>query len=141
MGRLASALLAGFFLAGFAGCVHHHHGRGHASPSVAQRTGPVVAKKGPPPHAPAHGYRHKRRHDGVELVFDSGRGVYVVVGLHDHYFHADRYYRLAGGAWQVSARIDRGWTALDLSSLPPGLAKQRGARGRGKRQHPAKHGY
>ena len=138
MGRLASALLAGFFLAGFAGCVHHHHGRGHAA------TGPVVTKRGPPPHAAAHGYRHKRRHDGVELIFDSGRGVYVVVGLSDHFFHAAHYYRLAGGAWQVSLRLDRGWTALEASALPAGLAKQRGtgkARGHGKRQSPAKHGY
>lgn len=141
MGPLARALLAGFVLAVFAGCVHHHHGRRHVPSTVAEPTGPVVAKRGPPPHAPAHGYRHKRRQDAVDLVFDSGLGVYVVVGLHDHYFHADRYYRLAGGAWQVSLRINRGWTALEASALPPGLAKRRGARGHGKRQHPAKHGY
>lgn len=27
---------------------------------------------GPPPHAPAHGYRNKQRANGVELVYDSG---------------------------------------------------------------------
>jgi hypothetical protein len=27
---------------------------------------------GPPSHAPAHGYRHKNRAKGVELVYDSG---------------------------------------------------------------------
>ena len=32
-----------------------------------------VYRHGPPPHAPAHGYRHKQH--GVELVYDSGRGV------------------------------------------------------------------
>lgn len=28
---------------------------------------------GPPPHAPAHGYRHKHRAKSVEIVYDSGR--------------------------------------------------------------------
>ncbi|MFQ5585276.1 MAG: hypothetical protein ACE5GF_00390, partial [Thermodesulfobacteriota bacterium] len=43
-------------------------------------------KHGPPPHAPAHGYRHKHRH-GVELMFDGGLGVYIAVGLSGIYFH------------------------------------------------------
>ncbi len=29
----------------------------------------------PPPHAPAHGYRHYHPADGMELVFDSELGV------------------------------------------------------------------
>ena len=31
----------------------------------------VGSGNGPPQHAPAHGYRHKHRAKGVELVYDS----------------------------------------------------------------------
>ena len=47
----------------------------------AQTGNPEIKEKhtGPPPHAPAHGYRHKHP-DGVELVYKSNIGGYAVVG-------------------------------------------------------------
>ena len=86
-------------------------------------TGPVFRAgpgNGPPPHAPAHGYRRKHP-SGVELVFDSGRGVYIVVGLTDHYYHDGYFYRLRGGIWEMSLKSDSGWAAVSMASLPPGL--------------------
>jgi hypothetical protein len=75
---------------------------------------------GPPAHAKAHGYRGKQV-CGYELVYDSGRGVYVVVGLPDCYYHEGRFYRLRAGAWEISLRADGDWTPADHQVLPPGL--------------------
>src|SRR5262245_11687981 len=57
---------------------------------------PVIVREGgahgPPPWAPAHGHRrhHQRayqhRDATVDMVFDSGLGVYVVVGLPNYYY-------------------------------------------------------
>ncbi len=33
-------------------------------------------KQGPPPHAPAHGYRHKHQH-GHDMEYNSDAGAYV----------------------------------------------------------------
>ena len=98
------------------GCVHHHH----PGPSV-----PAARAKahGPPPHAPAHGYRHKHRHHGVDLVFDSGLGVYLVLGQDAHYFHGDRFFRLSGGVWQVSGELGSGWATIAVGNLPAGLQR------------------
>jgi len=108
--------------------VHHHV----PVPQTAR-----VEKRGPPPHAPAHGYRHKHKaHAGeVELVFDSGLGVYVVLGWPGHFYDQSHYYRQDGGVWQVSARLDGGWVAASTKKLPPGLAKK--GRGPKKGPHPA----
>ena len=95
----------------------------------------------PPAHAPAHGNRRKQV-AGVELVFDTGLGVYVVVGHPDHYYHEGHFYRLSGGVWEMSLKIDGGWAFASGKPLPPGLRakgngkfKNRGkavARGKGK---------
>jgi hypothetical protein len=102
---------------------------------------PTVSKgNGPPAHAPAHGHRRKQVH-GMELVFDSGRGVYVVVGLSDHYYHDGYFYRLRGGLWEMSLKPDGGWKAASRNSLPLGLqakAKANG-NGNGKGKGKAKH--
>lgn len=95
---------------------------------------------GPPPHAPAHGYRRKHHapEGDVELAFDSELGVYVVIGLPSHYFWDGLYLRVEDGRWYTSARLDGGWEACSRSSLPPGLAKKT-AKGRGRRgRGPAK---
>ncbi len=87
------------------------------------RRGPVVTPgpgNGPPAHAKAYGYRRKQV-SGVELVFDSGMGVYVVVGYPDHYYHDGYFYRLRSGAWEMSLKPDSGWATVSMSSLPPGL--------------------
>lgn len=106
------------------GCVHHHH---HASAPVK------VKKGGPPPWAPAHGYRHKHA-QGVDLTFDRGLGVYIVVGYENHFFYRDHFYRGSGSDWQMSASIRGSWVRIDVSQLPDGLA----VRSRGKHRHPPK---
>ncbi len=100
---------------------------------------PVTGKPGygPPPHAPAHGYRHKQR-DGVELVYNAGDGVYVVVGFTDYYFWDDYYYRLVDDRWQVSVHVSGPWNAVEATHLPPGL--QRKAKAHKKSMSPPGHG-
>jgi hypothetical protein len=89
---LFAVMLTPFWISG---CVHHHY------------HDPGYSRGGPPPHAPAHGYRHKQsNHD---LVFDSGLGVYVVLGRPDYYFWDNRYYRYHDGHWQFSADVDGRW--------------------------------
>jgi hypothetical protein len=104
----------------------------------------VSKDNGPPAHAPAHGYRRKHI-DGAELVFDSSMGLYVVVGYSDHYYHEGYYYRLRDGLWEMSLKLDGGWTFVSERSLPPGLrvkVKANGNdngngndRGKGKAKH------
>jgi hypothetical protein len=87
------------------------------SPEVVDR------QTGPPPHAPAHGYRHKH-HQGVNLVYDAEIGVYLVMG-HDHcYFHKDSFYRFTNGSWEVSVGIDGKWRTIPGKKVPPGLKKK-----------------
>ena len=92
---------------------------------------------GPPPHAPAHGYRHKHHSHGVDLIFDSGLGVYVVVDLDRVFFHQSHYYRLRDGGWSVSIRPDGGWGSVARRDLPAGLHTYGGKPGKSKK---AKHG-
>jgi len=96
-------------------------------------------KHGPPPHAPAHGYRHK--YEGVELVYDSGRGVYVVVDFPLHFYFDGRYYRCREPRWEVGVHIDGPWEPISEDLLPPGLrAKDKGeGKGKGKsKEHPGR---
>jgi hypothetical protein len=76
---------------------------------------------GPPPHAPAHGYRHKHQRDDVELVFDSKRGVYLVVGIPGCYFHDGVYYRRASQQWQMTFTISGVWKSIGDGAVPEGL--------------------
>jgi hypothetical protein len=96
-----------------------------------------VYKHGPPPHAPAHGYR--RKYQGVELVFDSGRGVYVVVEFPNHYYFKGRYYRLHEGQWEVSTSIDGEWEFVSEESLPWGLQTKDKKKAKSKpKEHPGR---
>ncbi len=104
-----------------------------------------TVRHGPPAHAPAHGYRHKRV-SGVKLTFDSGRGVYIVAGHPNCYYHDGYFYRLRGSAWEMSMKFKTGWARVSGRSLPKGLqAKQvkakvkasgngKVAKGKGKRK-------
>ena len=139
MNRCLPTLCVLIALAAFPGCIQQQHHRVHRAPVLVAKS-----KHGPPPHAPAHGYRHKHHHHGVELVFDSKIGVYAVAGRRDHYFYNDHFYHLVDAGWVVSGRLDRGWVRIEPEKLPKGLAKQwRKAKGhgKGKHRHPAKHGY
>ena len=95
----------------------------------------VLRKSGPPPHAPAHGYRHKHQ-SGREFRFDSHLGVYIVEGNTDIYFHDGWFVRIRSGIWQVSATLGGQWKPRSAEWVPPGLrskhhAKKPKARGRG----------
>ena len=94
-------------------------------------------KHGPPPHAPAHGYRHK--HQGVELVYDSGRGVYVVIGLAHHYYFKGHYYRLRETQWEVGVHVEGPWEFVSDEALPWGLRAEGKGKGKGKsKEHPGR---
>lgn len=61
--------------------------------AVRVGTGPDVVRKGPPPHAPAHGYRRKCRYyyyPSAEVYFELGQR---------------RYFWIEGGAWRVGVRL------------------------------------
>ncbi len=88
------------------------------------------AKHWPPPHAPAHGYRHK--HQGVELVYDSGRGVYVVIDLPSHYYFKGRYYRRGEIQWEAGVNIDGPWEFVSEDAMPKGLRAKEKGKGKAK---------
>ena len=58
---------------------------------------PNASWSDPPAHAPAHGHRAKHGdhgrvfHSGVEVVFDSERGVHIAVGFPGLFFHEDQF--------------------------------------------------
>lgn len=88
---------------------------------------------GPPPHAPAHGYRQK--HHGHELEYDSDLGVYIVIGLASLYFIDGVYYKISNDNWFSSDRPDGGWHAYNNNVLPGKLYNKHGnkkARGKEK---------
>ena len=75
-------------------------------------------KPGPPPHAPAHGYRHKH-HGNHDLVYDSGIGAYIVVNIPETYFGNNLYIRLStDGRWLVAATLEGGWRVAVGSEVP-----------------------
>lgn len=75
---------------------------------------------GPPPHAPAHGYRAKHHHH--DMVYDSRLGAYVVLGYNDHYYNDGWYFRYHDGFWQISAELGgRDWRDVDHYRVPEGL--------------------
>jgi hypothetical protein len=99
-----------------AGCVvhHHDHDRNHGSPGRGY---------GPPPHAPAHGYRSKY-HDH-DLRFDSGLGVYVVVDMPDVFFLDDRWYRWYPDRWEYAVGPRGPWRVIEIERLPGQLHKHK----------------
>jgi hypothetical protein len=108
--RLFSILLAGL-VSTSAACV------------VVDGHGPGVHRGGPPPHAPAHGYRHKHR--GHDLRFDSDLGVYVVVGLRDVWFLDGSYFRIVGDRWEIAVGTDGPWRVASRSAVPGRLYQKR----------------
>ncbi len=119
--RFAALLCAMIVLAG---CVHVHHrhppGRGY----------------GPPAHAPAHG--HRMKHHDHELVFDASLGVYVVIGLSDHYFHDGWYYRPHEGHFVRGTCVSGPWVTIGELDVPDGIVRHCCGGGGGKSH--GKHG-
>ena len=94
-------------------------------------------KHGPPPHAPAHGYRHKHR--GAELVYDSGRGIYVVIDFPNHYYFKGHYYRLGEAQWEVGVNLEGPWGFISYGELPKGLRIEKKGKAKGKsKEHPGR---
>jgi hypothetical protein len=89
---------------------------------------------GPPPHAPAHGYRNQ--HQGHVVRYDASLGVYVVLGLPNYYYNNNVYYRYDRDDWYYSHSLDRDWRHCDERNLPPGLAKKYKARKKYKKKGP-----
>ncbi|MEJ2760132.1 MAG: hypothetical protein P8126_00955 [Gammaproteobacteria bacterium] len=78
---------------------------------------------GPPPHAPAHGYRYD--YHGHELLYDRALGAYIVTGRPGVYFYGGTYYRYERNHWYYSRSLDKGWQMRrGERGLPPGLAKK-----------------
>ena len=131
---LTATLLALLFLLG--ACVHvHEHEHKHKH------------KGGPPPWAPAHGYRHKQ--PGPDLVFDAHIGVYVVVGHPQVYFHDGHYFRRVSSHWERCGDWKKAhWKNVDAARVPDPLLKHYAKKGpkhgkgkaKGKGHGPAKHG-
>jgi hypothetical protein len=127
-----AAVLAMFLLGSLGGCFYHVH-----SPRSASVHG---RGHGPPPHAPAHGHRHKKHQDGIELVFDSGLGVYFVVDRPGYYWHGDRYLRWVSGSWSVSRRFDGHWSGISIDAVPAGLVAKHSKHHKQAKKHRGKHG-
>lgn len=98
----------------------------------SHKHGRVQRVQGPPPHAPAHGYRHKHQEHGVELVYDSGLGVYVVVELPNHFYFEGRYYRHGESQWEIGVHVDGPWEVVVEDSLPKGLRGKKKGKGKAK---------
>lgn len=80
----------------------------------------TVYHEGPPPHAPAHGYRYQyRNHD---LRYDSSLGAYVVIGWQNYFYNDGFYFHYLDGRWLFSARLDSNdWHQARREQLPPNL--------------------
>ena len=99
---------------------------------------PKIVKKskghGPPPHAPAHGYRHKHQ-QGVELSYDAGLGVYVVIEIPGLYFNDGLYIRWSNtGYWEVGYYFEGPWRIAIGNEVPEKLdqKERKGKQGKGK---------
>lgn len=115
--------LAAALLLSPAACVVHHHGHDPRT-VVVNPDGVRLHVPGPPPWAPVHGHRHKHR-EGVELRYDAGLGVYLVVGHPGHYFRGELYYRQVNRTWTASAAIDGPWWTIAVDDVPLGLRRTR----------------
>lgn len=77
---------------------------------------------GPPPYAPAHGYR--ATYHTHNMVYDSHLGVYVLLGLPDHYYYDHVYYRYNRDNWYYRHNDKDKWRKYDKRKLPAGLARK-----------------
>lgn len=102
--------ILGFFIATVPGC-NYVAVRAH-SPGY-----------GPPPHAPASGYR--QMYNGYDLQYDSDLGAYVVLGITGVYYIDGRYYRHSNAGWYYSDRPDRDWRTYRKKNPPGKLYKLR----------------
>jgi hypothetical protein len=127
MRTLVLLLLGTVVLAG-CGPTYHRHSPGSATVVIVDDD-----HYGPPPHAPAHGYRYQHR-DGCTLRYDSRLRLYVVLGHRDYYFSDGVYFRYSsGGLWEFAASLGGKWSPASDSKVPKALHKQKRGTGKGRR--------
>lgn len=100
-------------------------------------------KIAPPPHAPAHGYRHKHHH-GVELEYHTEIDAYVLVELPGTYFYNGLYARYSPKEhWVVAEYFDGPWRVPVENEIPSKLKKCKGKYhpGKGKDHRQGKKNY
>jgi len=123
------------FAVGFAACAGSGYSVGIGTSTQTSHSS--YHHPGPPPHAKAYGYRakhdswkHRARHGrhgyssrgtGVEIVYDSDLGVYVVLGHPNNYYYDGHYLRVVGGIWQMTAEFDGVWVTARGSAVPNSL--------------------
>lgn len=108
----------------------------HTTTAVVVTNAPAPAPSvhhGPPPHAPAHGYRMKHEGDGVELVYDAGLHVYVVAHTNNRYFYDGHYYCKRGKRWAAADRLSGPWTVAVARDFP--LASTKGEKSMKAEKH------
>ncbi len=119
--KILSILAVALMALALSSCARHPHHHGY--------------HQGPPPHAPAHGYRAKHGHH--DLVYDSRLGAYLVLGYDDLYYLDDHYYRFHDGYWLYSRYFDDDWRRINYDHVPSRLRHSRdypdsGKQGRGQ---------
>jgi hypothetical protein len=93
--------------------------------------------QGPPPHAPAHGYRAKHRHH--DMHYDSKLGAYIVLGYDDHFYADNMYFRYRDGGWQFSLDLDgHDWHRAHDKQVPYKLRKSKAGKSKKHKDHPGK---
>lgn len=80
-------------------------------------------QKGPPPHAPAHGYRRKNQ-DGFAIQFDPHIGVYILLNYPMHYYWNGIYYRKNKNRWESTKDINKKWKRVEKQKMPKGLQRK-----------------
>ena len=105
----------------FSGCMVTNAGiQGFAGTGVKVNQG-----HGPPPHAPAHGYRHK--YHGHPMTYDTRIGAYMVIDVPETYFCNNLYLRLStDGRWMVTAQLGNAWRLAVGNEVPEKLKKEKG---------------
>ena len=79
----------------------------------------VYYRTGPPPYAPAHGYRH--HYHNHDMIYDSGIRAYIIVGMPDYYYDNGFYFRYSDYGWQISGSLSDGWKVTDERRVPKKL--------------------
>lgn len=70
-----------------------------------------------PPARPRHGYRYGYP-GGVTLIFDSGLGLYSVLGYNDYYYNDGYFYRWDSGYWHRARRWNNRWERCESRYWP-----------------------
>jgi hypothetical protein len=74
-------------------------------------------------------YRDGYSYYRPDLRYDNRLGVYVVVGMPDHFYYDDRYYLYRDNRWYSSTNLDGDWRYRSYRNVPRGLVREYG-RGR-----------